>query len=104
MQYIAGITETDGSYAGDTFWPNIFAQYGIIGMIFYILMLIYVFKSINRRFNILSDKWLGAVSLFLYSIIAAFAESFYTNGSGVIYAIALTYYLGSDNKSKTQRL
>lgn len=104
MQYITGITETDGSYAGDTFWPNIFAQYGIIGMIFYILMLIYVFKSINRRFNILSDKWLGAVSLFLYSVIAAFAESFYTNGSGVIYAIILTYYLGSDSKSKTQKL
>lgn len=93
MQYINGITETDGSYSGDTFWPNIFAQYGIIGFIFYLMMLYYILKSINVRYSLLSDKWIAGMCLFLYSFVAAFAESFYTNATGVIYAIILACYI-----------
>ena len=93
MQYINGITETDGSYAGDTFWPNIFAQYGILGFVFYLMMLYFIFKSLNSRYNILSDKWIASMILLLYSFVAAFAESFYTNATGVIYALVLACYI-----------
>lgn len=101
MQYISGITPDDGSYAGDTFWPNIFGQYGFLGLFFYLTMLYYIYKSINNRFKKFSDKWIGAMSLFVYSIVAAFAESFYTNTTGVIYAIILAIYIGNNNKYLT---
>ena len=94
MQNINGITEIDGSYAGDTFWPNIFAQYGLFGMFFYLLMLYFIYRSINSRVVVLSDKWIASMILLLYSFAAAFAESFYTNATGVIYAIVITYYVG----------
>lgn len=102
MQNIWGITPDDGSYAGDTFWPNIFAQYGFIGFILYLLMLFYIYKSINNRFIILSDQWIAAMSLLLYTISAAFAESFYTNATSVIFALVLSIYLGENSKQTLQ--
>lgn len=102
MQNIIGITENDISYSGDTFWPNIYAQYGYLGLTAYITMLYYIFKSINQRFIYLSDKWLGAMTLFLYTLSASTAESFFTNDSAVIFAVILSIYIGKNTKQKNE--
>lgn len=93
---MSGLTEDDHSYAGDVFWPNIYAQYGYLGLAVYVLMLFYLFKSLSSRFQLLSNQWIGAISIYIYSISAAFAESFYTNDSGVIAAVILSMYMGKD--------
>lgn len=95
---IWGLTEEDGSYASDAYWPYIYAQYGILGLILYLLMICYIFKSINSRFNFLSDKWVAAMSLLLYTIFASFAESFLTNDSAAIYAVSMALFIGNDEK------
>lgn len=99
MQYIWGISEDDISYAGDTFWPNIYAQYGYLGLLAYLLMLLYLFKSINQRFSFFSDKWIAAILLFLYALSASTAESFFTNDSAVIFAMIMAIYLGDNNRN-----
>lgn len=98
LDKMEGLEEIKPSYTGDTFWPNIYSQYGWLGLFFYLAMLYFVFKSINRRFEILSDKWIASMFLVLYSIAAAFAEAFYTNDTGVIFAIFMALYLGNDNR------
>ena len=98
MQYITGITEYDGSYAGDTFWPYIYAQYGFIGFLFYIGMIYYLFKSINNRFGFLSNGWIAAMVLLLYSLTASSAESFFTNDSAIAFAIILSCYIKPENQ------
>lgn len=98
MNYIWGMTEEDGSYAADTFWPNIFTQYGYIGLLFYLIMLYGILKSINKRFFIMSDKWIAATSLLFYAVTASFAEAFLTNDTAATYAISMAIFLGNDNK------
>lgn len=98
MQNIWGISVDDTSYAGDTFWPNIYAQYGYIGLIFYIIMFINLIKSANNRFIFFSDKWISLMLLLLYSLSASTAESFFTNDSGVIFAMVMSIYLGGADK------
>lgn len=36
MNIMSGLTEDDHSYAGDVFWPNIYAQYGYLGLAVYV--------------------------------------------------------------------
>lgn len=97
MNFILGLTEDDSSYAGDAFWPNIYTQYGLLGFASYLMMLYYLFKSISTRFAIFSNKWIAAIALLIYSVSAAFAETFYTNDSAVIMAVILSVYLGENN-------
>lgn len=100
MNLILGLTIDDNSYAGDAFWPNIYAQYGLLGFATYLIMLYYFYKSISKRFTIFSNKWIAAIALLIYSVSAAFAESFYTNDSAVILAVILSVYFGENNKNK----
>lgn len=103
MQGILGLTEDDISFSADTFWPNIYGQYGYIGFAAYLMMLYYFFKSLNARFLYFSDKWLGSMILMLYALSASTAEAFFTNDSAVIFAIILSIYLGKDTKYENFR-
>lgn len=88
----------DGRYAADTFWPIIYAQFGVLGFICYVWMLIYVFKAISNKYVVLSDKWIASIGLLIYALAASCAESFFTNVTGALYPIVLTLYLGSPRK------
>ena len=90
-----------GNYSGDTYWPNIYAQYGL-GI--YLAMLIFVYFTLNRKFVMLSDKWIAAMFLYVYIIAACFAESFLTNDTSVLYALALSVILGQPNKRRHHSL
>lgn len=94
MTSIWGITEDDGKFAGDAYWPNIYTQYGFIGMFAYVCMLIFLFLSVNRRYKTMSKEWIGAVFVYIYIISACFAESFLTNDTSVLYALVLALFLG----------
>lgn len=97
---IWGLIEGEANYSGDTFWPNIYAQYGYIGFLIYLGIIIYIFKSICCRFNIFSNKWIAATTIFIYSISASLAESFYTNSSVIIFLYCLCISIGSDEKNR----
>lgn len=100
MENINGITEDDGSYAGDTFWPNIYAQYGFLGFFIYLFLFICILKSITRRFFQFSNGWIASMSILLYGLTASFAESFFTNDSSVVFAVVLAIYIGNDDNNR----
>lgn len=101
MSGMEGLSEYDYSYAADTFWPNVYAQYGWIGLLAYLMMIFHLFKSIHGRFEVLSDSWIAGMMLLVYMVAAAFAEAIFTNDSSVIIAITLTLFIGKDYENST---
>ena len=101
LSKIQGLSPYDYSYASDTFWPCIYSQYGWIGLAFYFLMLFFIIRSAHRRFLPLSDQWVSAMFLLLYSVSSAFAEAFFTNSTAVDYALVLTLFIGKNHENIT---
>ena len=101
LEWMQGLTPDDYSYAADTFWPNIYSQYGWVGFGLYLLMLFYITLSVHRRFKPLSDQWIAGMLLLVYCAAAAFAEAIYTNDTSVIFAITLTCFIGENYENST---
>ena len=99
LSEMEGLTPENYNYAADTFWPNIYSQYGWIGLVFYLFMLYHMLQTINRRFILLSDQWVAGMLLLLYCISAAFAESIYTNSTAIDYALILALFIGKNNEN-----
>ncbi len=93
---VLGISEDDISYIGDVYWPYIYGQFGIIGLILQFRILLslffYYFKKIN---NIINRK--GYIIIWIYSIFASLAEAFYTNSTAVQMAFVISLCLLINN-------
>lgn len=100
LSQMEGLTPENYNYAADTFWPNIYSQYGWIGLLFYFMMLFFMLRSIHKRFIPLSDQWVAGMFLLLYCFSAAFAEAIYTNSTAVDYALILTLFIGNNNENR----
>lgn len=93
--------DTGTPVLSDVFWPYIYGQFGIAGMIIYILMLVMVFYSMKeelREEN--SDRFQGVNMIFIYLILASMAEAMFTNNSGVFSAFLLSVCLGRKEMDK----
>lgn len=101
LNVMEGLKPDDFSYAADTYWPNIFSQYGWIGFVVYLLMLYFITMSVHKRFKLLSDQWIAGMMLLAYCFAAAFAEAILTNDSSVIIAISLTIFIGKDYENNS---
>jgi len=101
LSQMEGLTPYKYDYAADTFWPNIFSQYGWIGFAFYLLMLFFIIRSVHKRFVPLSDQWIAGMLLLVYIFAAAFAEAILTNSTSVDYALALTLFIGNNNENSS---
>lgn len=87
--------DTGAPVLSDVFWPYIYGQFGITGMIIYILMLVMIFYSIKEELRGENPARLrGANLIFVYLILASMAEAMFTNNSGVFSAFLLSIYLG----------
>ena len=49
MNRVYGLAENDGSMASDGYWPAIIAQFGVLGTILMIILLINLFKYIMEK-------------------------------------------------------
>lgn len=79
----------------DVFWPYIYGQFGVIGMILYILMLVMIFYSMKEELKGENPARLQGVNLiFIYLVLASIAEAVFTNNSGVFSAFLLSVFLG----------
>ena len=101
ISQMEGLTPDKYDYAADTFWPNIFSQYGWIGFACYLLMLYFVIRSVHKRFIPLSDQWIAGMLLLVYIFAAAFAEAILTNSTAVDYALALTLFIGNNHENSS---
>ncbi len=90
---VNGISETFYNYISDVFWPYIYGQFGIFGLLIYVKLLFSVFIR-QYRSNISANARIAAVAVWLYALIASTAEAYFTNGTGVQMALLLTVFIG----------
>ena len=92
---ILGLSRENYSYAGDMFWPVLLGEVGVLGLILYIISLSLIFLIIISRYSISKDKYLAAIFLIGYLMIASFVESILGDAPGMMSFIVLTVYLGN---------
>lgn len=89
MSHINGMTPTNFSYIGDTFWPSVFGQFGVFGTLAYVGAMLEVARfSLDRAGN---EFWLrcSVICLISYWVCACFVEAMPTNASCLTATFAL---------------
>lgn len=82
FHHIWGLSLEYGHIANDNFWPMIFAQFGLIGSILFILMMIGIFKDIF--FNSMYKNQMVSLSLIIgYLLISSVGANIITGVLGV---------------------
>lgn len=92
---VYGLKQGNTNYIADTFFPYVYGQFGIMGAITYILLLLKLIKYQLRRIKSY-DKIVGFFYLWIYVFVASSAEAFLTNSSSVQLAVVLAVYIGVD--------
>ena len=92
--------DVEGAFISDTFWPYVYGQFGFIGLIIFLLMLLTIFNSLNDRRDD-CDYFYPAVLLLLYLVIGSFAEATFTNQTGIFVAMFINLFLYRKDVKKT---
>lgn len=74
-----GMGPDDAMFLTDCFWPEIFAQFGIIGTILFIVVMVLLFKSILKTLNKRPKAGFAMLLIFINMLINSTAESSFFN-------------------------
>lgn len=100
-----GLSQLDGgAFISDNFWPMILGQFGYIGFIAYVLIVICLFTLIQRQYSKSGFNYIyysGIMSL-MYLLISSTSESAFVNPLSIMFALVMGYCI-SDNREKNRR-
>lgn len=93
VSHVDGMSRTRYNYISDVFWPYIYGQFGVFGLLIYIKL---IFSAFIRQYrsNITDGCRLAVVAVWIYALIASTSEAYFTNGTGVQMALLLTVIIG----------
>lgn len=94
ISLIYGIQEDNYSFINDSFWPMIIGQNGYLGFIFFIAVLIILFRKIQRLKNVNKDIYLAALFSFTYLCISSMAEAAFVNSIAIPLGCVLGIAIG----------
>ena len=93
-----GMGPLTAAYLNDTFWPIIIAQMGFLGLVIFIILLIYFIKIIFRVKDKNKYCFIGLLSIISYMILASSAETSFFNPVALIYfMIFATIIVNNEN-------
>ncbi len=78
---VYGLTPNDASFVSDTFWPTVLGQFGYLGLIAYIALLVSLFLFQRKTL-----AGIASVSICIYLLISSTSESAFFNPSAVFLA------------------
>ena len=82
---VTGMQPTNTKYLNDTFWPMIFTQLGLIGMIPYILLLIIIFYDIYRNAKRSGSLYIRfAAYLYIANVLFSSIQSSYPCNNSMV--------------------
>lgn len=96
INLVSGLEETAHSYIGDTFWPYVYGQFGFLGLIIFLWIILNIFKSIQKRYQYNREIQSAAFLLLLYILIASTAEAIFTDVTGCFTFAVIATYLGNN--------
>ena len=90
---IWGMTRSNYNFISDIFWPYIYGQFGVFGVLIYLKLLIGIFFR-QFRAGIPDASRIAMVAVWIYALIATTSEAYFTNGTGVQMALLLSVFIG----------
>ncbi|MCE5221488.1 MAG: hypothetical protein LLF98_09560 [Clostridium sp.] len=96
INVVTGLEETAHSYIGDTFWPYVYGQFGFLGLVIFLLIILNIFKSLQNRYHHNKKTQFSAFLILLYILIASTAEAIFTDVTGCFSFAVIAGYLGNN--------
>ena len=94
LNVVWGLTPTNPSFASDTFWPAVIAQFGAIGLIVLIALLAQTYRSLSQDARN-AGCWFAAYGAIpLYLLILSTSDASFFNYYGPFYALILGAIVG----------
>lgn len=90
---VVGITKEKYNFISDVFWPYIYGQFGIFGLLIYVRVLFGIFLR-QFRSDLTDASRIAVIVVWIYALIATTSEAYFTNGTGVQMALFLSAFIG----------
>lgn len=90
---VIGMTREKYNFISDVFWPYIYGQFGIFGLLIYLKLIISIFFR-QYYSNLTNASRIAMVTVWIYALIASTSEAYFTNGTGVQMAVFLGIFIG----------
>ena len=93
ISHVNGMSPKCYDYISDVFWPYIYGQFGVFGLLIYVKL---IFSAFIRQYRakIANSSRIAVVAVWIYALIASTSEAYFTNGTGVQMALLLTVFIG----------
>ena len=96
---VIGMTREKFNFISDVFWPYIYGQFGIFGLLIYLKLIIGIFFR-QFRSAITDNARIAVVAVWIYALIASTSEAYFTNGTGVQMALFLGLLIGYGDRKE----
>lgn len=73
--YNWGMSPSYSAFLSDLFWPTIFSQFGILGLILFLFIIIYFLKLSMRKMRLNKNAGFAMLRTIVYLLITSIAES-----------------------------
>ena len=90
---VIGMTREQYNFISDVFWPYIYGQFGIFGLLIYVKLIVSIFFR-QFRARIPDASRIAMTVVWIYALIASTSEAYFTNGTGAQMALLLTVFIG----------
>lgn len=94
-----GMSKNFYSFISDVFWPYIYGQFGLFGLLIYGKVILDIFFR-QFRSGIADSSRIAMVTVWIYALIASTSEAYFTNGTGVQMALILGLFIGYGNLNR----
>jgi hypothetical protein len=78
-QAYRGMNSIDTMFLSDSFWPSIIAQFGIMGIILFVVLVISLFKRGIKVFSQNNTAGFSMIMILVYMLVTSLAESAFFN-------------------------
>ena len=83
----------------DVYWPSIYVQFGYIGMIVYVILIIQICKDLLNN-AMLNNRCIFSILLILfYMVSASLSEATFSNESGAFSAVVILIIVAISRKN-----
>ena len=100
---VYGLTRVDPSYLADSFWPIVIGQFGLIGSVFFVALVIFFLQGVLKRQREGGSYFWASLAIPTYLLIASTSEPAFFNAYAVSLALALALVLFGSARPKTGR-
>ena len=101
LSNIYGLQQGNTSFVNDTFWPMILGQFGVLGLLAYIILLIMIYLKIQKSYaNGSKDIYIAQMVAFIYLLISSTSESAFVNPLAISFAMIIG--INNLNKKETE--